>query len=355
MKGAECSVICLTVIKAYRDVLGRDPDPQGIQTYVRHLAHGDVTQDKLRFILMNSAEARSKELLEVQERVDREGQRLEALESKSGLLGMCLVDTITDPSFQIMALDAEEDRVVSGELLATNFYTADVSNLFYSLFKGASDAERSDHVIVDAGANIGYYTLFSLASGFDVIAFEPQQRACKMLRMSSAANEFHRLTLVNAALSDRSGVAVRIGYTKGNWGGSSTYNDDARSCFDHAGDVECVMTTTLDSHVKTQVFLLKIDVEGHEAEVLDGASNVLQNFRPKHILMEYRPEQLALVKRMLSRGYMAFNVREWDFFGQNGSAVFNTSFAPMGLIDLSLATPLTLNNIILLPNSLIAL
>ena len=61
--------------------------------------------------------------------------------------------------------------------------------------------------------------------------------------------------------------------------------------------------------------------------------------------MEYRPEQVALAKRLLSKGYVAYNVREWDFFGQNGSTVFNLSFAPQGLVNLNLATKLDEDNI----------
>ena len=162
--------------------------------------------------------------------------------------------------------------------------------------------------------------------------------------MSATANNFRRMTLVNAALAGKSGEKMRIPYTKGNWGESSTFQDTA-NCNDQTWGEDCVSTTTVDSHVNKPVFLLKIDVEGHEANVFEGATKMLKKFRPKHILMEYRPEQVALAKQLLSKGYMAYNVREWYFFGQNGSDVFNLSFAPQGLVNLNLATKLDEDNI----------
>jgi len=267
------------------------------------------------------------------------------LDSKREVVpAMYLVDTVTEPVFKMLALQPDEDRVVSTEVLNKKFYTADVSNLFYSLFQQADQSSLSGSVVVDAGANIGYYTLFSLASGFEVVAFEPQVRACRMLRMSATANDFHKLKIINAALAGTCGDFVRIPYFKGNWGESSSFKDSANCNYKMLG-ADCVETTTLDFHVHKPVFLLKIDVEGHEAEVFRGASKMMNNFRPKHILMEYRPEQIDIARRLLLTGYVAYNVREWIFFGQNGSEVFNISFAPKGLVNLNLAMELDMDNI----------
>ena len=162
--------------------------------------------------------------------------------------------------------------------------------------------------------------------------------------MSATANDFQRLTLVNAALAGKSGEKVRTSYIHGNWGESSSFQD-SENCNDQVWREGCVTTTTVDTHVHKPVFFLKIDVEGHETDVFEGATKMLADFRPRHILMEYRPEQITLAKQILSYGYVAYNVREWDFFGQDGSAVFNVSFAPKGLVDLSLATKLDSSNI----------
>lgn len=52
-------------------------------------------------------------------------------------------------------------------------------------------------VFVDAGANIGYYSLYALAIGMEVVAIEPQHRAVDLIRMSVGLNPSfsERLTL----------------------------------------------------------------------------------------------------------------------------------------------------------------
>ena len=345
----DCVDLVDVVWNEYLHVLRREPDLSGLKEYLRALSQGELTVLSFSKILLESDEALSLKspgnhnnfkALEV----PKESVESSYTESNRGP-AMYLVSTITDPSFKMLAIGEEEDRVVSGELLQHNFYTADVTNLLYTLFREMSSTDKSRFVVVDAGSNIGYYTLMSLASGFEVVAFEPQVRACQLLRMSVTVNGFHGLTLVNAALSDTVGATVRVPYVKGNWGGSSTVdNTDVKIC--QTSDMECATTTTVDANVHKAVFVLKIDVEGHEEAVVRGSMETIRRFRPKHIIMEYRPEQISLADWLLSMGYIAFNIREWDFFGQNGKKVFNTTFAPQGVIDLSLATKLDQGNII---------
>jgi FkbM family methyltransferase len=345
----DCVGLVDVVRKEYLHILRREPDLSGLKEYLRALSQGELTVLSFRKILLESDEASLMKSSWNQNDLNglalaKESVKSSYTESNRGP-AMYLVTTITDPPFKILAIGEEEDRVVSGELLQHKFYTADVTNLLYTLFRGMSSTDKSRFVVVDAGSNIGYYTLMSLASFFEVVAFEPQVRACQLLRMSVTVNGFQGLTLVNAALSDTVGATVRVPYVKGNWGGSSTIDDtDVKIC--QTSDMECASTTTVDANVQKTVFVLKIDVEGHEEAVLRGSMDTIRRFRPMHIIMEYRPEQMSLADWLLSIGYVAFNIREWDFFGQNGKQVFNTTFAPQGVIELSLATKLDQGNII---------
>ena len=102
----------------------------------------------------------------------------------------------------------------------------------------------------------------------------------------------------------------------------------------------------MDDYVKDPVFILKMDVEGHEEQALAGAAHMMETLAPEHIVMEYRPNQLNIAKMILRKhGYRVFNVREWSFFGQDGDAVFNISRAPTGLVDWPSMLPITLDNI----------
>ena len=303
MNGPSCEQLVNTVVDSYGSILGRAPDPEGLKTYVRALSENELTAATFQAILKSSDEAATTATKSSTTRPVSSALDEQTAEKTLGP-AMYLVDTITEPSFRMLCLEPEEDRVVSGEVVHAQFYTADVSNLLYSLFQEADPSAKSNSLVVDAGANIGYYTLFSLASGFEVIAFEPQQRACRLLRMSATANDFQRLTLVNAALAGKSGEKVRTSYIHGNWGESSSFQD-SENCNDQVWREGCVTTTTVDTHVHKPVFFLKIDVEGHETDVFEGATKMLADFRPRHILMEYRPEQITLAKQILSYGYVA--------------------------------------------------
>ena len=129
-----------------------------------------------------------------------------------------LVRTKTLPPYEMMVLTQKEDNVVSNEIISTGFFTADITNLVFSIFQRDPCKGK---LFVDAGANLGYYTLMALANGCRVIAFEAQKLAVAMIKMSVAANQFENLTLVHAALDDMSGKTVFMPRVFGNLGGSS--------------------------------------------------------------------------------------------------------------------------------------
>jgi len=160
--------------------------------------------------------------------------------------------------------------------------------------------------------------------------------------MSAEANGFsHRLQTHNNALGKRSGVATFIGYKKYNWGGVSA--NVGASC-EPGADPYCVLSARIDDLVSEKPYILKIDIEGHEPAAFKGAHRMLHALKPKHILMEYRARDDALVYTILAAGYTAINVREWDFFGQRGDDVFDIKNAPRGTVRLEHAVRLTAQN-----------
>lgn len=321
------------VAAAYREILGREPDAPGLASYAAAVAAGHLTLEEVRAEMEASDEHR--EMLAAQRR--REKTR------------MHIVETETEPPFHIVVVDAEEDRVVSGELLATGFYTADVTNLLHTIFADLDTENKDKKLFIDAGANIGYYTMLALANGLSVIAFEPQERARRLVRMSAAVNGFPagQLTLRGKALSSRVGKWFRVGYLHGNWGGLGMEEDATGECAkgNVTGGGECAESATLDDEVQSPVFFLKMDIEGAEAAAMRGAAKMFARWRPEHVLLEFRPDQVGVAIDLLERGYTAYNVREWDWFGQDGAAVFATRDAPRGRVDLSKATPITEENI----------
>jgi len=130
-------------------------------------------------------------------------------------------------------------------------------------------------VVVDVGANVGYFTrIASRAVGSTgvVHAVEPLASALRLLRLNT--QDLPNVFIHATALSARSGEASLYVHEGGDLSTLSP-SDDAR-------EVVRVPLTTLDELLAdaSRVDLIKIDVEGHEFEVVMGAMRTLQKFRP---------------------------------------------------------------------------
>jgi len=137
---------------------------------------------------------------------------------------------------------------------------------------------------IDVGANIGDWTLPAasvVGREGRVLAFEPVPRMAEALRKSAWANRFAQVRVFGVALSDRAGEAD-FSVEAENSGGSrlGRMPDDRQRTFSGLR----VKVTTLDEVAAAEalraVALIKIDVEGFEAEVLQGAARTLAQLRP---------------------------------------------------------------------------
>lgn len=165
---------------------------------------------------------------------------------------------------------------------------------------------RPGSVVIDVGANIGYFTLpFAswIQNGGKVLALEPE--ALNYARLQRAVRQAGFASVVETiqvAVADASGE------------GLLEINPV------HPGDHKLgtkgvpVAMTTIDSLVAArgwpEVSLLKIDVQGAEARVLAGSSETIARFRPA-LFVEIDPEKLqhygsndqALLASITARGY----------------------------------------------------
>ena len=142
----------------------------------------------------------------------------------------------------------------------------------------------SGGTFIDVGANIGDWTLPAaklVGPTGRVLAFEPVQRMAGALRKSAWANRFDQIRVFDVALSNHAGEAD-FSVENENSGGSRLGrmpDDPGRTFSGHR-----VRVTTLDDVVGAEglkaIDLIKIDVEGFEAEVLQGAARSIAELRP---------------------------------------------------------------------------
>lgn len=140
---------------------------------------------------------------------------------------------------------------------------------------------RPGDTFLDVGANVAPYSLLSTAvPGTRAIAFEPGSLARQRAQANVALNGLaERITLEPLAVSDVDGTAT---LTADRWATNTLVGEG------YEGAVEDVPTVRLDSysadHDLGRVSLVKIDIEGFEANALRGASGLFARHRPALIV-----------------------------------------------------------------------
>jgi len=173
---------------------------------------------------------------------------------------------------------------------------------------------------IDVGANIGQNTsILAFAAGRHgrVIAFEPGPRAGQILARNVLRwlpYELAPITVESRGLSREEGTADLHPSTD-----LGAYSLDASSTvfqlnrgngatLEPPFEIEVVR---LDSVVgaREKVGVLKIDVEGHEAAVLEGAGRLLSEGRVRDIVFEdYEPQPSAAVRILEAAGFTVFGI-----------------------------------------------
>ena len=164
---------------------------------------------------------------------------------------------------------------------------------------------RPDDGVIDVGANVGIYAVACAALGGRVLAFEPSTAARLALLDNTRLNDVaDRVRIYEVAVGDCNGRLPM------------TTSLDAQNHLVHqdhgAGGEgqEIVEVRTLDS-LRTEmddwlasrpVALLKIDAEGHDLQVLHGATTLIGSHRPV-ILVETWPGDTAVRAFLASAGY----------------------------------------------------
>jgi FkbM family methyltransferase len=129
---------------------------------------------------------------------------------------------------------------------------------------------NADSVVYDVGGNIGYHTVAFASMAKEVHSFEPNDRNYLLLEKNTQA--FNNVKLYHTACSDAVGEAFISDYdttTPGNYG-ECMMSDIGQPC----------KTVRIDDLDLPAPHVIKIDVEGHELKVFQGASKTIMKHRP---------------------------------------------------------------------------
>jgi FkbM family methyltransferase len=223
-------------------------------------------------------------------------------------------------------------------------------HLYGEFSEGEADAFRQliapGQVVLDIGANIGAHTIsFAKLVGPDgaVLAFEPQRIVYQMLCGNIALNALTNVFANHLALGRDAGTVLvpQLDYARpGNYGGIALGSSPSG---------ERVPVVPLDSLDLPRCDFIKIDVEGMERDVLEGAARTIERFQPTLYVENDRADRSpALVEYLLGMGYrlywhcpQLFNPKNYDHKAKN---VFG-GIASINMICLPRSSEMVVNDL----------
>jgi FkbM family methyltransferase len=205
---------------------------------------------------------------------------------------------------------------VARDYVRTGLYEKSIINWVMENFVNENKA------CIDIGAHMGHYTMNMGHKANRVYAFECSPKSFNYLCANIALQDLHyKVDKFNIALSNKEGTAKYFirDPLDGGANGIEKFN------MDEAKNTLCVEvpTRTLDSYKLRNIGFIKIDVEGHEKEVLEGAIETLkENNYPPFIFESWIPDgnETEVPKKKLreelfeyiqSLGYKIVSVYGW--------------------------------------------
>jgi FkbM family methyltransferase len=167
---------------------------------------------------------------------------------------------------------------------------------------------RQGMTVVDIGANCGWYTLLGanlVGSQGKVYAFEPNSDCCTLLKKTLSVNGLSdRVTVVEQGVVEASGE--RTFYKPPAYNASAAFHPLRQ---DNLGEIEstAIPCTSLDDYFRPldypAIDVIKIDAEGSEPMVIQGAQAVLRSNPRIRLLIEYWSSHRAAMESLVALGF----------------------------------------------------
>jgi len=188
--------------------------------------------------------------------------------------------------------------------------------------------------VIDVGASVGRYTCYmSPCVGEDgrVLAFEPMLESFSLLTENVRSSQATNVSLYNLALSSEN-IVARMAVPED----PQTHLSNYYEAHINASGVP-VLCVTLDSlALPHAVRLIKVDAEGHDLHVLEGAQRLIQRDRPVIIVEGWESgvvgawlrERGYVVQRHAGSQNMVAVPKEWDAAAQPLTASTSAAAPP---------------------------
>ena len=206
-------------------------------------------------------------------------------------------------------------------------------------------------VVFDVGGNRGLYLYYFLKKIVpdDIYCFEPNSNLCRTL-----VKLYPNVSINNLALTEKTTSRImkfkipkingKIFESRGTLSFDNNENEDAGS------EVIEVNTTSLDNYILRneirRVDFIKIDVEGHEFEVLKGSRETLIKYKPILLIeIEQRHHDFSVNKIFKYMKDLGYNIY---YYNVNDTKILNIKNFDLGL-QKRIKSKFYFNNFIFIP------
>jgi FkbM family methyltransferase len=186
---------------------------------------------------------------------------------------------------------------------------------------------ENDSVVVDIGANIGYYTIVAASKAVSghVYALEALSFLCEEIEQNILLNRLQNVNVYHYALGSRERDSLAYLSSEDNVGMSGLLPAE-----NFSGETEKVHSLSLDQWKEAErigkIDIIKIDVEGAEYDVLSGMKDTLTALRPIIFIevIEHQLERFGSSMKDLYSFIRSYNYNTYDIVGKNRLQEINT-------------------------------
>ena len=159
-------------------------------------------------------------------------------------------------------------------------------------------------LLVDCGCNYGFYSFYtaSISKKNNVISIEASTHTSNEFLKNYKLNNFRNITFINKAVSDKDNEELHFNESENDWESSLTH--------DHFNikSVNKIKTIKIDTllqayNLRDFLIFIKLDIEGHEMNAIDGALNTIKNFSPI-IIIEFSKYIFADLKILIFKKFL---------------------------------------------------